>query len=99
MKQPALFDLPPRDLTRSKSAAIDAFIAAHGILTHYAKNCAPNRWMALMPRPDDKGKDIGTIMASGASMYDEEVGNCVTAPSRLSAVRELAKFQKIPCDL
>lgn len=94
----ALFDTP-RDNTRGKAAAISAFIKKHGILTHYAKHCRPDRYMALMPREDDKGKDIGTIMAEGCSMYDEEVGNCVTRPSRLAAVRELARLNGIPCDL
>lgn len=96
--QPTLFDLPEPDKTRSTAARIDAFCSTHGILTHFAKHCRPDCYMALWPYEEHKGKDICTIMAEYARFY-EETNRVTTAPSRLSAVRALCKLQNIPCDL
>jgi hypothetical protein len=95
MSQPTLFDLP-EPTGPSKHAQLQAFKAAHGILTHYNKACAPFQWMALLPFDDDKGKDIGTICAESAGLY-EDTNRLVTGKGELSVVRELAELNAIHC--
>jgi hypothetical protein len=92
-----LFALPPRQ-GPSKAERLAAFVAEHGILTHYASHARTDRHMALLPIPEHRGRDIGEIMAEWARRYDE-TDRVVTARSRLAAVRELARLNGIPCDL
>lgn len=98
--QPTLFDLPAPDKTCSTAAQLTAFCKLHGILTHKAGPChdRTDRWMALLPIPEHKGKPIYDIMAEWCRVYDES-NRIATGPGKLSAVRALCKLQNIPCDL
>lgn len=47
------------------------WIADNDILTHHAPHCEEAPWMAVQPFDEDKGKDIGNIMAESCRLYDD----------------------------
>lgn len=82
----------------SASVRLTALKRAHGILTHRSRCVDERPWTALLPAPEDKGKDLFGIMAESAGMY-EGSNRCVFADGELSAVRELCQLNGIACDL
>lgn len=89
-----LFDIPPSE--PSTQARLTVFKKALGILTIRGKGMRreDHPWLALLPFDDDKGKDIGDIMARRCRLYDD-AGFLATGTGELSAVRTLCEQRKI----
>lgn len=81
----------------SRANKLKAFKAQHGILTHRASGVRreDHPWIALVPRPEDKGKDIGTIMAESCRLYDESY-QLATGHGELSTIRTLCHYLGLP---
>lgn len=62
-------------LPESKSPRL-LWMERHGFLTHHAPHMddEDDRWMAIIPSLEDRGKEIGEIMESGCRYYEEYVG-------------------------
>lgn len=79
---------------------LTAFKKKHGIKTHRAKwfSREEEPWLALIPFEDDKGKNVGQIMAESCRLY-EESERCAFGTGELTAVRKLCQQQGIVCEL
>jgi hypothetical protein len=98
MKTPTLFNIPQD--SPSAETKLAAFMKAHGILTYRTKGMSrkDHPWLALIPFPDDAGKDIGLIMAESCGLYSD-AGQLSTGEGELTAVRNLCKSLNIVCNL
>lgn len=98
MKTAHLFEFPAT--APSLRTKLTIFKKKHGIQTHRAKHLRREEepWLALIPFDDDRGKDIGQIMADSCRLY-EEAGYCALATGELTAVRKLCRQQGIICEL
>lgn len=98
MKTPLLFDLPAT--APSFRSKLSDFKQAHGILTYKSVGMLrrDEPWIALIPFADDRGKEVGEIMAESCRLY-EESGYCALGEGELTAVRKLCSQKKIVCPL
>ena len=70
MKQLRLIDIPFDQIQPGVGARLSAFKKKHNILTHRAKHM-DYPWLAVLVQEEDKGKDIGEIMAESCVLYDD----------------------------
>lgn len=96
--QSRLLDVPKS--APSLRQRITAFKKLHGILTFKTSRMKREEypWIAVLPVEEDKGKDIGTIMAESCRLYDES-GYLAEGTGELSAIRTLCQQLEIKCDL
>ena len=94
MKTATLFEIPIT--ADSKRRKLTALKRRHGIQTHRCDGLSRREepWLAILPFDDDKGKDIGTIMAESCRLY-EEAGYLATGTGELTAVQKLCKMRGI----
>ena len=97
-KQATLFDLGPPQ-TPTKRVRLHAFCRQHDIRTHRSRlDRKDHPWIALIPFHNDATKDLFTIVAESARLY-EESGMLATGEGELSAVRTLCQQVGIECPL